>query len=124
MSITTDPTTDVGKMRILTGDKYEKALFMNDDEVQVFLDLYDDIRLSAAAMLESMASMEAVIQKKIDHLDLQTDGPAVSEALRNHAERLREQTYNEPAFAVAEQVHDNATYREFVWKEALRRQSG
>jgi len=121
MSITTDPTTQIGKVRILTGDKFDEAVFMEDDEVQVYIDLHEDIRMAAATMLESMASMEAVIQKKINHLDLSTDGPAVAKALRDHAERLREEVYSEPAEAISEQVFNNATYREFVWNEMLRR---
>ena len=120
MAITTDPTTDIGKMRIITGDKYEEALFMEDEEVEVFLDLYDDIRMAAAEMLQSMASMEAVIQKQITHLDLSTNGPAVAKALREHAQRLRDEVESEPAEAVAEQIHNDFSFREFIWNEALR----
>lgn len=121
MSITTDPTTDVGKIRIITGDKYEEALFFEDDEIEAFLSIYDDLRLTAAAVLDSMASMEAIIQKKIRHLDLQTDGPAVASALREHAAELRREVEEEPAFAVAEQAHDQFSLREFVWNDMQKR---
>ncbi|MTI82588.1 MAG: hypothetical protein FH756_01555 [Firmicutes bacterium] len=118
---TTDPTTDVGKIRVITGDKYEEAAFHDDEEIQVFLDLYDDdLKLAAAAVLDSMASNEAVIQKQIKLLDLSTNGPAVAKALREHAAELRRQVDEEPAFDVAEQVFDMFGAREKILKDALR----
>jgi len=100
-NITTDPKTPVGKVRLITGDKYEEALFFTDDEIQAFIGLHDgDLKLAAAEALETMASMETVIQKKIQQLDLRTDGPAVAQALREHAKRLREEAYTDPAFEV------------------------
>lgn len=121
MAIKTDPTTDVGKVRMLTGDKYEEALFHSDEEIQAYLEMYDyEVKRAAAAALDSMANMEAIITKKIETLDLQTDGPSVAKELRKHAQELRRQVEEEPAFAVAEQISTNAQFEEFIWKEALR----
>ncbi len=117
MSITTDPTTDVGKVRMLTGDKYEEALFFEDNEVQAFLDMYDDVRMAAAAALDSMASMSIQIFKVVNHLDLNINSSQMASALREHAAELRREVEEEPAFAVAEQVHDAFSHREFVWND-------
>jgi len=104
-----------------------------DDTIQVFIDLEDaacdgtaDIRLAAADCLDSIASSQALILKKIKILDLQTDGPAVADSLRKHAENLRDQVTGalglEPCFDIIEQVEyeDWAAEHEKLVKDILR----
>jgi hypothetical protein len=101
---------------------------LSDASLQTLLDLESaDVRLAAAQALDIMASSEAIVQKKIKLLggDLETDGPAVARALREHAQRLRDQVTSGVAdpdgqFDVAEQVVDDFSARERVVAEALR----
>lgn len=68
---------------------YNWAMFL-DQDIQTFLDLHaGSIRRAAAMALDTIASSEALIQKRMTILDLQTDGPAVADALRKHAAALR-----------------------------------
>ncbi len=87
----------------------------------------NDDRLAAAQALDIMASSEAIVQKKIRLLggDLETDGPAVARALREHAQRLRDQVAAGAGDAagsidVIEQVVDDFSARERVVAEVLR----
>lgn len=87
----------------------------------------NDHRLAAAQALDIMASSEAIISKKIKLLgaDLETDGPAVAKALREHAQRLRDQVAAGAGdvggqFDVIEQVVDDFSARERFYAEALR----
>lgn len=90
MPITTDVTTDVGRVRLLISDLDPAAALFADDEVQAFLDLNGAlIRLAAAEALDVIASNEALLSKKITTQDLATDGPALAAALHAQAEGLR-----------------------------------
>lgn len=89
----------------------------------------NDDRLAAAQALDIMASSEAIVTKKIKLLggDIETDGPAVAKALREHATRLRDQAAAATAisdaagaFDVIEQVVDDFSYRERIYAEAQR----
>ena len=101
---------------------------LSDASLQALLDLEGaDDRLAAAQALDIMASSEAIVQKKLKLLggDLETDGPAVARALREHAGRLRDQVTSglgDPTgqFDVIEQVVDDFSARERVTAEALR----
>lgn len=96
-------------------------------------DLFDvagvdaDIRVVAASALDAIATSQAIILKKIQLLDLQTDGPALAKALRDHAETLRKQVFNdefvESDFDIAEQINDVFGYREKVLKDFWREES-
>lgn len=104
--------------------KYRHTL-LSDTDIQTFLDLNDaNVRYAAADALETIASNEALVQKKITSLDVSTDGPAVAKALRDHAKNLREQAaFSEDAAGAidwAEMVFDDFTYREKLSKEGLR----
>lgn len=103
-----------------------------DTTLQAFIDLFvnddweagdsDMLRLAAAMALDAIASSQALILKRIEMLDLKTDGPAVAKALREHAATLREQVFDsvEAAFDIIEQINDTPGYREKVLKDALR----
>lgn len=98
-----------------------------DATIQDFIDLEDsdqDIRVAAASALDAIATSQAVILKKIDLLDLKTDGPALAKALREHAAILRQLVFSpdfvESTFDIAEQINDTYGYREKVLKDYLR----
>lgn len=89
-----DPLTEVGQIRLLIsdvgGDDGESFIF-NEDEVQAFLNLEPSHLYRAAALaLRTLASNEALVQKRIKYLELETDGPATAKALLEAAKGLEE----------------------------------
>jgi len=111
----TAPATD--KEVVIT---YEHSLLSDAQLTDFFSIEGDDLKLAAAAALDSIAATQALIQKKIKVLDLQTDGPALAKSLRDQAESLRKQAYLEPVFDLAEQINDAAGFREKVIKDNMR----
>lgn len=90
--ITTDPTTSIGMVRLLCTDLDEVAPLLTDAQITALLTLESgNVRLAAAQALDTIASSEALVSKKIRTLDLQTDGPAVAKELRERAAGLRKQ---------------------------------
>lgn len=93
-----------------------------DSTIQDYIDINDDgadVRLPAADALDAIADNQSLIQKKIKLLDLETDGPAVADSLRKHAESLRSFVLgNDQAgdFDIAEQVYDEPSKVEYINK--------
>lgn len=125
MANTYDLDTEAGKVRLLITDTdIENAIF-NDDEIDTFLSLTayesdNEIRLAAAMALETIASSEVLVQKKIWLMDLKTDGPACSKELRARAKDLREQVDSEEVFDWVEWGLTDFNKREILLKDALR----
>lgn len=90
-AITVDPSTDIGMVRILATDMDETSPLFTDAQIQAFLALEGGVRRAAALALETIATSEALISKKIRTQDLSTDGPAVAAELRARAVALRAQ---------------------------------
>lgn len=95
-----DPLTAVGQLRLLISDSQVRSDPMNpsaaaeyyysDDFLTGFLLMNDDnIWFSAADALSAMAANESLVSKKIRKENLQTDGPAVTNALRLLAQDYR-----------------------------------
>ncbi len=127
MAFTYDLNTDVGKVRLLIMDNQSTSYLFEDGEVSAFLLMEADVvRRGAALALETMASNEAYVSKRIEILDLKTDGPAVAAALMKRAAELRsqadrdEQAEEGGAFEIAEWVVDDFSGRERLGKEWLR----
>jgi len=122
MPATYDPTTTLGLVRLLITDTDVDNPIFQDNEITAFLALHgQDAKLAAAQALDVIASSEALTQKVVKTLDLQTNGPAVAAALRAHATELRRQVIDEDAgFDVAEMVVDHFTWRQAVWNDILR----
>lgn len=99
---------------------------LTDASIQTLLDLNvdgpDPLRLAAADALDAMADSQAMILKKIKLLDLETDGPALAKALRDHAATLRKLVYapefDEPTFDIIEQVNSGDSP---AWWEKVRK---
>ncbi|PKN91102.1 MAG: hypothetical protein CVU44_21025 [Chloroflexi bacterium HGW-Chloroflexi-6] len=125
MTYTYDPTTSIGKMRMIIQDKDEQNVFFQDEELQAFLDMASDVRRAAADALESMASNQVMVLKVVRTLSLSTDGAATARALREHAKILRDQADLADAgdgglFEIAEFAGDVFTQRERIWNQMLR----
>jgi hypothetical protein len=91
--IEVDPTTPIGLVRLLATDVDEDAPLFTDAQITAFLTLEaQDTRLAAAQALDTIASSEVLVSKKIRTQDLATDGPAVAAELRARAAELRRQS--------------------------------
>lgn len=100
---------------------------LSNSMIQTLIDMESSVKLAAAQALDVIASNEALVQKKVRLLDVQTDGPAVAKALREHAAALRKQAADEAdlidadnAFDIAEMVFEPFGARERIYNEALR----
>lgn len=90
--ITVDPTTDIGRVRLLATDLDEAEPLFEDDQITAFLDMEGDVVKRAAALaLETIAVSEVLVSKVIRTQDLQTDGARVAAELRARAKALRDQ---------------------------------
>lgn len=126
MAFSFDVSTTVGKIRLLIPDSDAANHIFEDEEIDVFYSIEgSSIKRAAALGLETIARSEAMIQKVIRLLDLQTDGAALARELRLQAQELRKQADDEEfaedaGFDIAEQVFDDFTYRERLRKQWLR----
>lgn len=90
--ITVDLTTAVGKVRLLTTDLDEAYPLLTDAQITALIGMEGaSIKRGAAACLETIATNETLLTKKITTQDLSIDGPAVAADLRARAKLLREQ---------------------------------
>lgn len=84
-----NPATTVGRVRLLCRDTTTPGQVFEDEEIQAFIDLCGgEVLLAAAMALRTIAANEVLVQKRIKMLDLQTDGPAEADALRQLADAL------------------------------------
>ena len=123
---TYDLSTSIGQVRLLATDSDANNILFQDDEIDVFLSLEGaNVRRAAALALETTARQEALLLKKIESLDLKTDGPALAKELREQAKVLRAQAEEVDAgegglFDVAELVYDPFSARERLFNQRLR----
>ena len=127
MAFTYDLSTDRGTVRLIITDSDHDNPIFEDNEIDKFLSLTavngtNDVNLAAAMALETIASSESLVQKKIKLLDLTTDGPAVAAALRTSAKLLREQSDSESDIDYIEQNLNVFAGRQIIWNDALRQQ--
>jgi hypothetical protein len=128
VSFTYDVTQPSGKVRLLCTDIDTANAIFQDAEIQAFMDLNSqDVRLAAAQALDVIAASDVYIEKKLLLPDLiQTDGPAVAEALHAQAKELRRQVMEGDAdglglFDIAEEVVDPFSLRARLLNELLRK---
>lgn len=89
--ITVDPSTDIGRVRLLATDIDEVEPLFEDASISAFLAMETGVKRAAALALETIAVSEALVGKKIRTGDgLSTDGPAVAKELRERAKTLRD----------------------------------
>lgn len=132
MTYTYQPTTDVGKCRLLVkdvnSDEDEDLAIFQDEDYQAFLAIEGDVRLAAAAALETIASNQALILSVVKAGSASIDGAAVSDAILKRAAMLRAQgLLIDPTtgavfagFDIAEQVFDPHSFGERVVNQRLR----
>lgn len=130
MSFTYDPTTDLGKVRMLIPDRVQADAIFTDEELDAYLEMNgDSVKYAAADALDTIASDQAMVLKVITLLDLRTDGPATAKSLMDRADKLRTQADADDEAADAEEgglfdygemVTNEFTKRERVLKQAER----
>jgi hypothetical protein len=97
-----DPQSPVGQVRLLISDSQKRTdpadpsapaeFYFPDDHLEGFLAMNGGVlKLAAADALMALATNEALVSKKIRKENLQTDGPAVTNALRLQATDYRTQ---------------------------------
>jgi hypothetical protein len=102
-----DYTSSVGRVRNLINDTVQridpanptdpKSYLFDDGRLQAFIDgnlgtgTTPRLKFAAADAIDAIADNEVLVSKKIRTEDLQTDGPAVANALRMHSQTLRTQ---------------------------------
>jgi len=128
MADTYDLSTDIGKVRLLIGDRDPAASIFRDAEIQAFLDFNDSsLKRAAADAVETLASDQAYVLKAVTTLDITTNGPAVARALREHAATLRSQADASDAqegslFDIAELNTNAFQARQIITNKWLRRE--
>lgn len=126
MPATYDISTPLGQVRLLCTDKDITLPIFEDDELDFFLTLNEgSIRLAAAQALDTIASTEVLLEKKMRTLDTESDGTAVAKSLQALAAELRRQENEGDGNAdglldVAETVNDVFGLRELLIKRYLR----
>lgn len=94
-TITTDPTTTVGAIRLIVSDVDVASPLFTDAEIGAFYAMSgSNVRLGAAQAYEAIAGNELLVSKVIRTLDLQTDGAKVATEFRALAKSLRDQADN------------------------------
>jgi hypothetical protein len=90
---------DIGMVRLLLNDVDQAAPVFSDAEVQVFLDLEGgSVKRATAQAIDTNASNLLLATRVLRTQDLSTDGAKVADAMRAHADRLREQADREDGF--------------------------
>ena len=125
MAAITDYSTNTAKIRLLISDIDDTERIFNDEAISAFLSMALDsnIKRAAALALRVIATNEVLVQKRIELLDLKTDGPAEAKVLRELASDYDNQATAEEidgAFDWAEMVGTPAQYSEFTYKDSLR----
>lgn len=95
MTWTYDPTTDLGKVRLLSRENLEPQSVLTDEDLNGFLELEGaKVRLAGADALEYIANTQELLLRKITLTGaMSLDGPAVAADLRGQAKTLREEQF-------------------------------
>lgn len=120
MSFTYDTTTDLGRVRMKITDRDEAYPIFSDAEIEAFLAMEGSVNLASAAAMETIAANEALVQKRIKVLDLETDGASTAKALLDVAKRLREADSQGGAFAIVAMIDSHTAWEERMRKNAMR----
>ena len=96
-----DPTTDIGKIRLLIPDRNTDDPVFTDEELQYFLDNESSARYAAAAALEVAATDDVMTFKVMKSGSDSVDAAKGAALLLDRATRLRSQ---EPTISFVGQI--------------------
>jgi hypothetical protein len=127
MSFTTDPNTNVGLVRLRIFDRDNTNQIFDDETIEAVFNNLErtSVKRTAAFLLETIATQQALILKVMKNLELTTDGAKLADSLAKQAASLRSQAdiddaAIDDAFDWAEQVFDVFGERERLLNEILR----
>lgn len=125
MTWTYDPSTDLGKMRLLIADTDSARQIMQDEDLQAFISIAGHYWPGAAMALDAIATNEVLTQKVLTIMGTSTDGAKVAKELRARALQLREDyksftPANELGFATAEMPDGAFSREEMLLKQYMR----
>lgn len=127
MAFTSDPATDIGKVRLLISDTdAANPIFPDDNQIQAFLQIEaQDPRLAAALGLETIASNQLMVLKAIKVLDIQTDGSKVAKGMLEIAKQYRDTAASDWAgFDIAVATDESVfAFREYLWRMYIQQGS-
>ncbi len=120
MTATYDITTNVGKVRLVTGDKDLTDVIFTDEEITFFLsENSSSINMASAMLLEAWAAeygVSADSEKIGDYAYTQK----IVDKMLNMAKNLREKAISEPAGAFAETSVTDFAARDIIYNRSLR----
>lgn len=128
-TFTYDLATDIGKVRLYSGDndlsktsgvRTKWSCQFTDEELQVYLDDEGTVNCAVAAALEAIASSKARLAHRKTMGDYTEDLTALAKELRAQAAEFRMKDLEAPADAVAEMANDDFSTREILRNQALR----
>lgn len=122
---TFDPSTDLGKMRLLVSDTDSTRPIMDDEDLEAFIAIAGHYWPAAAMALDSIATNEVLTQKVLTIMGTSTDGAKVAKELRARARQLREDFKSfgpttELGFATAEMPDGAFSREEMLLKQYQR----
>jgi hypothetical protein len=125
VTFTFDPTTDLGKMRLLVSDTDTTRQILQDEDLQAFIAIAGHYWPGAAMALDSIATNEVLTQKVLTIMGTSTDGAKVAKELRARAQQLRAdyKTFGpvaELGFATAEMPDGVFSREEMLLKQYQR----
>lgn len=127
MSLTYDPSTAAGQVRLLAFDFDLTAADFSDEDVSAFLTLNSgSVKLAAAQALDVKGAKAATVQGVISFGGISTNGASIADAFSKLAAEYRRQVYagedgsDAATFDWAEMVFDPFSYRERVINQFMR----
>jgi hypothetical protein len=122
---TYDPTTDLGKCRLLCSDTDSTRQIMSDEDLAAFIVMAGHYMPAAAMALDSIAANEVLSLKVLNIMGMSTDGASVAKMLMARAQKIRDDymrysAANGPGFATAEMPDGTFSWDEKILKEYMR----
>jgi len=122
---TFNPTTDLGKCRLLCSDTDATRQIMSDEDLAAFIVMAGHYMPAAAMALDSIAANEVLSLKVLNIMGMATDGASVAKMLMLRAQKIRDDyeryaAANGPGFATAEMPDGSFAWEEKILKEYMR----
>lgn len=114
MAFTYDPSTDRGRVRLLTGDTLASDYDFEDVEVDAALAFAPSIFAASAALLNALAANRARLARRVTRGGMSDDFTAVARELRETAKSLLTQGADVPLEAVTSPSWDLFSYAKNV----------
>lgn len=114
---TYDIETDLGFIRLLISDiggKDEASFIFKDAEIEAILARRANVFTAAASLLRVIAGNEAMVLKRIEFMELKTEGDMVSKELRTLATELEKTADDDQAFEIVTLNVDMFSRRDII----------